>query len=253
MFVLLKVLLFFFRPLIWVIILFLATAFTKKEARKRRWFLIALVALVVFSNPFLINQLIKVYEPVPIALAPNTKYTAGIVLGGFVSYNVKENKGYFNPASDRFIQTALLYKRGVIQKVIVTAGNGYVVKHNFREADFIKQHLVELGIPATVIYTDGESKNTLQNAVNSKKIIDSLHIPGPYLLISSAMHLPRSQKVFTKQGMQVVLYPCDFISKSGGNNFIEDVLLPSATALRNWDNFIKELLGTTIYKLTGKG
>ncbi|MCW3073299.1 MAG: YdcF family protein [Flaviaesturariibacter sp.] len=253
MFVLLKVLLFLFRPLIWVIILFLLAAFTKKPVRKRRLFIATLIALLFFSNPFIINQLITAYEPSPMELTPTSKYAAGIVLGGFVSYNLKEDKGYFNPASDRFIQTVLLYRKGAIQKIIIAAGNGYIVKHHFKEADFIKQHLVELGIPAADIYTDGESKNTLQNAVNAKKIIDSLYLPGPYLLISSAMHLPRAQKVFTKQGMPVVLYPCDFISKGGGNNFMEDVLLPSATALRNWDNFIKELLGTIVYKFTGKG
>ncbi|MDB5196963.1 MAG: YdcF family protein [Flaviaesturariibacter sp.] len=253
MFVLLKLLLFLFRPLIWIILLFLISLFTKRDRRKRIFFRAAVIALLFFSNPFIITQLIRAYEPEPLVLPTNAVYPAGIMLGGFVGYNLKDDKGYFNPASDRFIQTALLYKAGHIKKVIVAAGNGYIVKHEFKEAVFIKQHLMQLGIPEGDIYTDTKSKNTLQNAINAKKVADSLQMKGPFLLISSALHLPRAKQVFVKQGLAVTLYPCNFISKQVGNTLLEDGLLPSAEALRNWDLYIKELLGSLAYKLTGNG
>jgi uncharacterized SAM-binding protein YcdF (DUF218 family) len=118
---------------------------------------------------------------------------------------------------------------------------------------FVKQRLTELGIPAERIFTDTSSRNTLENAKFSKKIIDSFHIQGPYLLISSAMHLPRAQMVFKKAGINTNLYPCDFISKRISNNFFEDCILPSSSALNEWDNWIKEIVGTVTYKITGKG
>jgi uncharacterized SAM-binding protein YcdF (DUF218 family) len=252
MFVLLKVLLFFFRPLTWIVVFFIIAAASRKETRKKIFFRTALVLLLFFSNPFIIRQILHWYEPEPLALSPNETYSAGIVLGGFVSYHMKDQTGYFNGASDRFIQTALLYKAGHIKKIIIPAGNGYMVKNNFREADFIKQRFVELGIPPEDIFTDAASRNTLENAINTKKIMDSAHIAGPFLLISSAMHLPRAQKLFNKNGMTVKLYPCDYASKNLANNFPEDYLLPSGFALHLWDNFIKELVGTLAYKITGK-
>ena len=182
-----------------------------------------------------------------------SKYNTGILLGGMVSYNRNDDKGYFNPAADRFIQTALLYKTGHINNVIVAAGNGYITKNNFREALFIKQRLTELGIPAEQIFTDTSSRNTLENARFSKKIIDSFHIQGPHLLISSAMHLPRAQMVFKKAGVSAAPYPCDFVSKRIANNFFEDYVLPSSSALNQWDSWIKEIVGTVTYKITGKG
>ena len=118
---------------------------------------------------------------------------------------------------------------------------------------FIKQRLTELGIPAEQIFTDTSSRNTLENARFSKKIIDSFHIQGPYLLVSSAMHLPRAQMVFKKAGINADLYPCDFGSKGIMNNFFEDYILPSSLALNHWDNWIKEIVGTIAYKITGKG
>lgn len=253
MFVLLKVLLFFLRPIVWIALIFLYAYFTKNQKRKLIFFKAGLLLLVFFSNPFIIREIISAYETAPVQLVPTSNYSTGIVLGGFVSYNKNDDRGYFNPASDRFIQTALLYKKGQIRKIIVAAGNGYIVKHNFKEAHFIRQHLIDLGVAAEDILTDAASKNTLENAANSKQIIDSCHIEGPFLLISSAMHLPRAKLAFIKQGMNVALYPCDFESKNVGNNFIEDYLLPSGLALNKWDNFLKEIAGILVYKIRGKG
>ena len=253
MFVLLKVLLFFLRPLFWIVLLLLLAAFTKNEKRKKIFFRTGLIALLFFTNPLIVSLLMQAYEAAPVTLAPGERYAAGIVLGGFVSYHLKDDRGYFNSSSDRFIQTALLYKTGHIQKIIIPAGNGYIVQHDFKEADFIRQRFIELGIPATDIYTDAASRNTLENATNTRKILDSIHLAPPYLLISSAMHLPRAGKVFRKMGLDVKLYPCDFQSKGVGNNFLEDDLLPSSTALRHWDNLIKEWAGIVAYKIGGKG
>lgn len=253
MFVLLKILLYLFRPLIWILILFIIALITKNENRKRLIFKIAIIALFFFTNPFIIRKCIALYEVKPVSISTLSKYNAGILLGGMVSYNKYDDKGYFNPAADRFIQTALLYKTGHINNVIVAAGNGYITKNNFREALFIKQRLTELGIPAEQIFTDTSSRNTLENAKFSKKIIDSLHIQGPYLLISSAMHLPRAHVVFRKAGIDAGLYPCDFVSKRISNNFFEDYVLPSSYALSQWDSWIKEIVGILTYKITGKG
>ncbi len=253
MFVLLKIFLFFLRPVVWIALVFLLAYFTKNQKRKTILFKTGLLLLLLFTNPFIIRSIISAYETAPVQLTSTAKYNAGIVLGGFVSYNKKDERGYFNPASDRFIQTALLYKKGHINKIIVAAGNGYMVKHDFKEADFIKQHLVDLGIPADDILTDALSRNTFENATHAKVLADTAHLQGPFLLISSAMHLPRAKLTFLKQGMNVMPYPCDFDSKNVGNNFIEDYLLPSGLALNKWDHFIKEMAGITVYKITGKG
>jgi uncharacterized SAM-binding protein YcdF (DUF218 family) len=253
MFVLLKILLFLFRPLIWIIILSVIALLTKKEGRKKLLFRTVIVLLLFFTNPFIIRKCIQSYEVRPVQLSVHKKYNAGILLGGMIAYNKYDDAGYFNTAADRFVQTALLLKKGQIDNVIVAAGNGYITKNNFREALFVKQRLTDLGVPAEKIYTDTSSRNTLENARYSKKLIDSFHIQGPYLLISSAMHLPRAQKVFRKAGIDADLYPCDFVSKRVSNNFLEDYILPSSSTFNQWDNFIKEIVGTATYKITGKG
>jgi len=253
MFVLLKVLLFFLRPIVWIVAIFIIALLQSNATRKQLLFKLGLLFLVVFSNPYIIRQVLYYYEEKPFTPGTNAHYSAGIVLGGFVSYNKKDDKGYFNAASDRFIQTALLYKKGTIDRIIIAAGNGYITKHDFKEANFIKANLVTLGIPEEKILTDSSSRNTLENAINSRAIIQGEGLRGPFLLISSAMHLPRAKLAFEKQHVQVTPYPCDFDSKNVGNNFIEDYLLPSSLALNKWENLIKEIAGITVYKITGKG
>jgi uncharacterized SAM-binding protein YcdF (DUF218 family) len=252
MFLLGKLFLLLLKPLTWIIVLFLFGLISKKPKRKKRLLVTTFSLLIFFSNPFFFRILARAYEEKPVILGSSEKYQAGIVLGGFVSYKVKTNEAYFNPASDRFIETALLYKKGNIGKIIVAAGNGYVVKHNFHEASFVNDRLVELGIPQEDILTDGLSRNTYENAVNSKKICDSLHLSGPFLLISSAMHLPRAEKLFLRQKLNIRSYPCDFMTRSIANNFWEDYLLPSSLTLNNWDVLIKELFGLVIYKIIGR-
>jgi uncharacterized SAM-binding protein YcdF (DUF218 family) len=252
MFVLLKILLHLFRPLIWILLVFLFGLLTKNAKRKRIAYQVAFGMLLFFTNPLVIRALLSAYETKPLQWAPTQTFNTGILLGGLVSYSPSENRGYFNQASDRFIQTALLYKEGHIHNLIVAAGNGYITKNNFREADFIKQHLVQLGIPAEKIYTDGLSRNTEENAVNAKRLSDSAQVGGSYLLISSALHLPRAAKVFRKAGIDATLYPCHFLSRGAGNNFLDDYLLPSSVALDRWDLLIKEWVGTAVYLITGK-
>src|SRR6478672_2724855 len=221
MFLLAKLFLLLIKPLTWAIVLFFIAILSKNPKRKKRLLITAFFVLLFFSNPFFFRILGRAYEAKPVVLHSNERYQAGIVLGGFVSYNVKTNEAYFNPTSNRFIETALLYKRGNIGKIIIAAGNGYVVKHDFQEASFIKDRLVELGIPQQDIFTDGLSRNTYENAVNSKKICDSLHLNGPFLLISSAMHLPRAENLFMKQKLDIRAYPCDFMTSGIANNFWE--------------------------------
>lgn len=253
MFVFLKLLLIFFQPLLWIISLFLYALLSRHAQRKKLAFRVGLGLLLLFTNPFIIRSLLSAYELDPVQLPPSQKFEAGIVLGGLASYSAIDNKGYFNSASDRFIQTALLYKQGHIQNIIVAAGyNSFIAKNYFSEAGFIKEKLVLLGIPGERIYIDSKSRNTEENALYAKQLSDTTRSGGPYLLISSAMHLRRAAVAFRNAGLNVTLYPCNFIAHGGINNILDDCLLPSSYALNDWNNLIKELLGLTVYQLKNK-
>lgn len=241
-------------PILWIILLFLWALLSKNEGRKKRCFAIGLVMLFFFSNPYIIKKLILAYQPEKYTMGEGEKYSAGIVLGGFAGMNKTDQKKYFNESADRFLQTALLYKEGHIKKIIIAAGDASILnKKDFREADYAKEEFMHLGIPAEDIFIDRNSRNTAENAANSKKIVDSLGLAGPYLLITSAMHMPRAEKTFTKAGLKIKPYPCAYSTTPFEQFAIDDYILPSVEALRNWNTYLKEVVGMLAYKLLGRG
>lgn len=254
MFLISKLVIELLNPIIWIVAVFLWSWISKNSIRKKRCFITGILLLLFFTNPFIINQLILGYQPKKITLSSDQHFSAGILLGGFVGRNDKDKQIYFYEQSDRFIQTALLYKAGHIKKIIVAAGSGFVFKDDtYREGDFIREQLIVLGIPAEDILLDRDSRNTAENAANTRKIIDSLHISPPYLLITSAIHIPRAQRTFTRAGIETTAYPAAFFVTPFDSKVFIDYLLPSSRALMKWDPYLREIIGGMMYRLTGKG
>lgn len=241
-------------PLLWIVLVFVWGIFSKNEKRKKRCHIAGVIMLLLFSNNFIINKLFIAYQPEKIELRQEETFSAGILLGGFAGMNKKDNKTYFNESADRFIQTAELYKTGHIRKIIIAAGDASILnKKVFREAEFARQQLINLGIPSGDIFADPDSRNTAENAGNAKRIIDSMHFAPPYLLISSALHIPRAKKTFEKAGLQIKAFPCAYMVTPIEKYAFADYILPSGGAIRNWSLFLREIVGQLVYKITERG
>jgi len=243
MFIIGKIFLLLLKPLTWILILFIIAMITKNSKRQKRLLIVSILILIFFSNPFIFRAISTKYEAKPINLS-NT-YSAGIVLGGFVY--IENGEARFSRACDRFIQAALLYKKGIIKKIIFSGGSG-----NTLEGAFIKQEFMDLGIPANDIYVDPYARNTHENAINTSRMCDSLQLKGPFVVITSAIHVPRVRKLFEKRGMNIVPYSSDFIASNKADNFWENYIIPSTFVLYNWDSLLKEVAGLVVYKILGK-
>ena len=63
--------------------------------------------------------------------------------------------------------------------------------------------------------------------------------------------MKRSASVFKKAGFDCISFPCDY--KVNPEKFsLEDCIIPNISLLNEWSNFIKEVVGLYVYKLTGK-
>ena len=254
MFAISKLVIVLLSPILWILIVFVWGWFSKKAARKKRCYIAGIIMLLFFTNPFIINKLILAYQPKKVTLRTDENYSAGILLGGFAGMNKTDHQTYFSEQSDRFIQAMLLYKTGHIKKIIVAAGDGSVFNRgDFREGDFVQEQLMAMGIPAADIAVDRNSRNTAENAINAKKIIDSLQLPPPYLLVTSAIHIPRAKKTFIKAGIDVIPYPAAYFVRPPDSVVPTDYILPSASALKNWDMYLREIIGSLMYWMTGRG
>jgi uncharacterized SAM-binding protein YcdF (DUF218 family) len=190
------------------------------------------------------------WQPKVEHISYNKKYSAGIVLTGMTMAD-KEQGSFFSGNADRFLQTARLYHTGVIQKIFISGGDGSLLQNKPKEADFLKSEFIAQGIPDSVIVVEHDSRNTHESAVAAKRILDSLQWKPPYILITSAVHIPRSIKTFKKAGVDVVAHPAGFDAVHGDMSFI-DHILPSISVMGEWKFFLKEVVGLWTYQLTGK-
>lgn len=249
-FILSKLLLFLLIPFTWIMILLIWIYFAKSARLKRKLTILTVCITVIFSNPWFYKKATLAWQTSKKNLSPNEAYEVGILLTGMVQFD-KYNQGFFGSASDRFIQTAALYHTGKIKKILVTGGSGSLLYDYPAEAEYLKNVLVSNAVPEKDIIVEPLSRNTYENAIFSKKIIDSLQLKPPFLLITSAFHMPRSSAVFKKAGIQFVPYPCDY--KVVEEKFsVDDVLMPDAKLLKNWSDLLKEIIGLAAYKITGK-
>lgn len=249
-FILSKVFLGLLFPFFWIVILFIWSWHSKKPIVKKRLRALIILIFLLFSNQFFFRSMVTIWQPTPTKIPVHLTYHAGILLGGLAGFD-KNKRGYFGNSADRFIQAANLYHQGIIQKIIVSGGTGSLDQDEPAEAPFLQSQLIENGVKEEDIIVESRSRNTYENAVFTKQIIDSLQFQPPFILITSALHMRRSVSVFKKAGVNNIPFPCDY--KVVPKNLLNaDLIIPDISLLKEWGLFIKEVVGLYVYKLTGK-
>jgi uncharacterized SAM-binding protein YcdF (DUF218 family) len=247
-----KILAFFFSPLLWVFALLLYSFKTKVEGRAKKLRIAAVIILYLCSNSFIVDECFRQWEPVtPDYDLMDTKYKGAIILGGIGSVDLRQQKINFGWGADRLFQVLPYYYNGRIKKIIFTGGSGSIEFKDSKEGIFVRKYLRKIHIPDSVMITESNSKNTYENAVFTKKLLDSLNIKGNFLLVTSAYHMRRALAVFKKAGFSdLTPYPTN--RSSGIRRFSFDhLLIPNPDALFSLQFLIHEWMGYLIYKIKG--
>ena len=242
-FILSKVLLFLLVPFYWALALLIIAIFKRNQVR-RRYIIAGLIVLCIFSNPLLFKGFTRIWDvkPTP-AKTDSVKYSCVIVLGGFAGVGNVDG-GQFNRASDRFITGTRLLTTGKASRILITGGNGNLVPGTFREGPWVKAQLEKLGIADSLILVEGNSRNTLENAAFSKRVLLANNLKPPYLLVTSSFHMRRSVMIFKKQGMNVIPQPCNYLTDNRQFGLID--VVPQADVLSSWEIYLKEVVGYAV-------
>ena len=84
----------------------------------------------------------------------------------------------------------------------------------------------------------------------SDEILKTTYPNGKFILITSALHMPRAKRCFQKVNIPFTPYSVDH--QSGPRKFILDhLILPNPESLRAWNALTKEWTGFIVYKLVG--
>ena len=248
-----KTLYYFLMPATWLCIVFTWALFSKKPRRKRRLLRTGVLMLWFFTNPFIINQALKLWEVPPTPLKQVTKtYDVGIVLTGVTNTDKKpHDRVYLDKGGDRITQALMLYRRGNIKKILITGGS-FDPKQSLERAEayLLKQILLQAKVPAQDIVIETKARNTRENAVNTAQILKQQFPNQSYLLITSAFHIRRSLGCFAKAGIRATPFSVDFYTSDKGFAFPFS-LFPAEKALYKWYVLTHEIVGYVVYKTLG--
>lgn len=242
-FILSKLLIYLIYPLTWIIVALISGLLIKNKKYARRFLLTGLILLLLFSNKFLLNQFAQHWDVYPDTVKTNGHYSCALVLGGFVSED-KTKTGYFNWASDRFIQAIELQESGRTDHLLFSGGDASLHPDGFIEGNWISSQLKDFHFPDSTILFETRSRNTIENIQFSKLILQEKHLPPPYILVTSAFHMRRALLICKKENLNVTAYPCNYFA--GKNSISTDDFIPSAETLYNWNIYIKELVGYAV-------
>ena len=96
-------------------------------------------------------------------------------------------------ARSRVLEGIRQYRAGVAPRLLMTGG---AVQNKFVEAQVMRQFARSQGIPDSAVFAEGQSRNTIQNAYYSYKIMQE-HDWNSALVVSSPSHLRRASLIFS--------------------------------------------------------
>jgi uncharacterized SAM-binding protein YcdF (DUF218 family) len=229
-------------------------ALLRHRRRGALWFLCSGVALMVALGALPLGDL--VLRPLEARFAPAPEITdpAGIIiLGGGEESRLTAEHGQFqtNEAGERFLQALVLARKYPQAKLIFTGGSGALLDPSVSGADVARQIFSGAGLGSERLMFEGASRNTWQNAVNTLAMLvpTSETTEGPWILLTSAFHMPRSVGVFCAAGWRdVIPWPVDYRARPAGMGVSWDY----AGHLDDLNTGVREWIGLLVYRVTGK-
>ena len=254
MFILAKLLDFVTQPLAWVVLLLLLGLLLPERWRRTGSTLRGSALLVL---------LLQGWEPLPDALlrrleaqypAPAQidlkRYAGVIVLGGATDASYVW-EGHAQPAlgdaAERMTAGVALLQREPQLRLLFTGGEGALFGSALSEAERARRFYASLGVDPQRLLFESASRTTHENAVLSAAL-PGVDKTQPWLLLTSAWHMPRSMATFEKAGWNVTPWPADY--RTGLSTPWQQYAL--AGGAHKWQTALHELLGLWVYRLTGR-
>lgn len=177
-------------------------------------------------------------------------YDAIVVLGGGYKFHPQTGNATVlqTQGLDRLVCGLLALRNGVAPTLLLSGGpRGLIKMAPSSDAEAMRDLALQLGASPSAIQIESSSLNTAEEATEIKKMLPN---GARILLVTSALHLPRSVALFRHQGFNVIPMPCDYVTEStmwGLESFF-----PSAIRLEWARAAIHEYVGLAVLWLMGR-
>lgn len=229
--------------------------FTKKQRTGKVLTSIGTVLLLLWGNAPAANRLLRPlesrYPPLmaspgstPLSTLPRAAFI--VVLGGghtsdpYLPVTSRPNQ----VSAVRLAEAIRLYRQLPGSRMVLSGGRWL---DPVSEAEIMAQFVRAFGVSERDIVLETESRDTEEEARLIRPTVGS----QPFILVTSAAHMPRSVALFRKLGMNPIPAPTNFLSRPTKGVDPAD-LYPQPAALYRSDISLHEYLALIWEKLRGK-
>lgn len=242
------------QPLVWVAaLLALAVWMLGRRPAFARALTAAALGLLLFlgwlpAPNALLHDLESRYAEIP-PKADLQPYVGMVVLGGALEHGYvaqDHRQPVLNDGAERMVAPAAAARLLPNLQIVFTGGEGTVFGTGPSEAQRARVLFESLGLTGERVRYESASRTTYENAVLTAQL-EGINTSQPWLLVTSAWHMPRSMAVFRKAGWNVTAYPVDF--RTGNSTPWAEYSLREGVT--RWQLVLHEWLGMLAYGMRG--
>jgi uncharacterized SAM-binding protein YcdF (DUF218 family) len=220
----------------------------QQAAKRMLWGGLLILACLGFEA--LPNALLRALEnryPVPSADAFE-RHVGVIVLGGALQHPesfLAHGQVPLGEAAERMTEPVGWLRRYPQLVLVFSGGEGRLLSTGISESQLAQAFYEAQGIDMRRITLESGSRTTRENAQQVAALLGE-RCQQPWLLVTSAWHMPRSMAEFQAVNCQVTAYPVDF--RTGAYTPWTEYSL--AHSLVRWQTALHEWLGMWVYRVT---
>lgn len=177
-----------------------------------------------------------------------------IVLGGAQDTRVSGARGVaaLNEAGERMTEAVALARHFPDLPIVFSGGSATILYASISEAKVARGFFQGLGLAPSRITLEPNSRTTYENARFTKRLLEKLGEKKgrPWLLVTSAFHMPRAVGCFRKAGIKVLPWPVDY--RTRGRADLWRFFSRPSEGLRRVDFAVKEWIGLVAYYALGR-
>ncbi|BCS52726.1 YdcF family protein [Geobacter sp. SVR] len=213
------------------------------------WFLLPALLLWILSTTYVSTALHASLER-GFGIPAHPSGDVIVLLGGGVYDRVADLSGSGAPTEHMLARlvTAVRLQRRLGLPVLISGGA--VFAGRTAEAPVARRFMIDMGVPPDRILIEDKSRDTIENALFSKKVLAREGLKKP-ILVTSAFHMRRSVEAFRRAGLEVTAVPSS-LRTAPDRAMVWADWLPDSSNLEATSAALREYLGLIYYRLAGK-
>ena len=249
-----KVLSFAEQPLSYVLVLLFAgmiAILSNRSLTAVKLNLAATLLLVLIGIKFIPDLIVRTLEdsyadrPSDIENFRGLVVLGGAIEGGLVTIERKDT--VLNEAAERVTTALELARRYPHLQVLYTGSSARMMPEGVSGAEAAMDFFVRQSLTQARLVLQPRSRNTYEDALMAARL-PGVDVEDRWLLVTSAVHMPRALRSFRKQGWNVTPYATDFRTGASVDAFDYSIV---GGAIQ-WALALHELFVLVAYRATGK-